>query len=152
MATAPSELLSEPLHATCICVDGRGVLLIGASGSGKSDLALRLIESGATLVADDYTHIQRTAQPALIASPPARLQGLLEVRGVGILTLPFLQEAPLSLAVKLVEREAVERLPEPAFFSCHDVQLPLLSLHAHDASTTAKIRVALAGLPPAAPR
>jgi HPr kinase/phosphorylase len=131
---------SKRLHATCVSIDGKGILLLGASGSGKSDLALRLIDSGAQLIADDQVEIVKTKN-ALLASPPAKLCGLIEARGVGILKLPYMQNVPLVLAVELVARKEVERLPDPAFFSCLALRLPLLSLHAFDNSTCAKIRL-----------
>jgi serine kinase of HPr protein (carbohydrate metabolism regulator) len=130
------------LHATCVSIHGKGVVLLGDSGCGKSDLALRLIEGGAVLVADDRVEITRHEEH-LLAAPPDRLRGLIEARGVDILTLPYLESAPLSLAVSLVPRESVERLPEPKFWSCLDLQLPLLSLHPFDGSTCAKIRLVL---------
>lgn len=130
------------LHATCIAIGERAVLLMGPSGAGKSDVALRLIDGGARLVADDQVVISRDDN-RLMASPPESLRGLLEVRGVGILSLPSIDNIPLQLAVSLVSRDQVERLPEPAFFDCLNVQLPLLSLHAFDASTPTKIRMKL---------
>jgi len=131
---------STQLHATCVNIDGKGVLLFGASGSGKSDVGLRLIDGGAELVADDRVDI-RAQDEILIAAAPEKLRGMLEVRGVGIVRLPYSKEVSLSLAVELVARDKVERLPEPKVWSCLGVQLPLLSLHAFDSSTCAKIRM-----------
>ena len=79
----------------------------------------------------------------LKASAPPRLSGLIEARGVGLLRLPAAKSAALVLAVKLAPRADIERLPEPSFFDCLGVKLPLLSLHAFDASTAAKIRLFL---------
>lgn len=134
--------MSLLLHASCVAVQEKGVLLMGESGSGKSDVALRLIDAGAQLVSDDQVHVD-VREGLLFAWPPVQLEGLLEARGVGILHLPYRKKAPLLLAVRLVPREAVERLPEPAFFDCLGVKLPLLSLHAFDHSVCAKIRHAL---------
>ena len=130
------------LHAGCVCVGGKGVLFLGESGSGKSDLALRMIDAGAQLVADDQVEL-KAENGALIASAPEKIRFLLEARGVGILQLPHQANATVALAVSLVVRANVERLPEPAFFSCEGVRVPLLSLHAFDASTPAKIRLFL---------
>ncbi len=131
------------LHASCVAVQGQGVLLLGDSGTGKSDLALRLIDTGAQLVADDQVSIS-LHNDALIASPPKALTGLLEVRGAGLFRLPFLPECPLAAAIQLCTRERVERLPEKMHqFDCLNKNLPLLSLPAFDASTPAKIRLFL---------
>lgn len=130
------------LHATCVAIAREGVLLLGPSGSGKSDLALRLIDRGAVLVADDQVTLAREGD-SLVAAAPPRLSGLLEARGVGILRMAHLPRATLRLAVTLVARAAVERMPEPEFFGCAGLQLPLLSLHAFDRATEAKIRMAL---------
>ncbi len=102
-------MIRQTLHASCVAVDGRGVLIIGPSGAGKSALALRLISLGAMLVADDQTAI--TAENgALIARCPAALAGLIEARGVGILRAPSLPETPVVLVVDLGTPEP-DRLP-----------------------------------------
>lgn len=134
--------MNTQLHGTCVAIGNRGVLLLGEPGRGKSDLALRLIDGGAQLVADDQTAL-RLYNDRLYASAPEALRGLLEVRGVGIRKLAHLPEAQVYLTVRLVPREEVERLPEPAFFDCLNVAVPLLSLHAFDESTPAKIRLAI---------
>ena len=99
----------QTLHASCVAVEGRALLILGPSGSGKSSLALELIALGATLVADDRAEV--TAEgAALVARPPDRIAGLIEARGIGILRLPFLAAAPVALAVDLATRET-DRLP-----------------------------------------
>ncbi|AXJ96575.1 MULTISPECIES: HPr kinase/phosphorylase [unclassified Sphingomonas] len=102
-------LSSETLHATAIAIDGQAVLLEGASGVGKSDLALRLIDRGATLISDDYTLLVRSAG-SLVARAPDTIRGRIEVRGLGILTLPVVQDVPVHLIVRL--GEAPVRLPD----------------------------------------
>jgi RNase adaptor protein for sRNA GlmZ degradation len=135
-ATAPL------LHATCVALDGRGVLLRGASGSGKSDLALRLIDEGALLVADDQTEIGEE-QGRLVARAPAAIAGRLEVRGLGIVSQPALAAAPIALLVDLVPPAAVERLPEERYERLCGRALPVIALDPFAASAVAKIRLAL---------
>jgi serine kinase of HPr protein (carbohydrate metabolism regulator) len=101
--------VSETLHATCVAIGGRGVLLRGRSGSGKSDLALRLIDRGARLVSDDYT-ILFEANGRLRARAPERIAGKLEVRGVGIVTMAAAADIPVCLIADL--DRPLERLPE----------------------------------------
>ena len=98
------------LHATTIAIEGRAVLLRGASGAGKSDLGLRLIDAGARLVADDQSELLRRGD-SLIVRAPATIAGLIEVRGIGIVRLDTLAEAPVALLVDLVPAETLERLP-----------------------------------------
>ncbi|MSO92384.1 MAG: serine/threonine protein kinase [Rhodospirillales bacterium] len=134
------------VHGTCIAWKGTGVLLRGRPGSGKSDLALRLIEAGARLVADDRCDLARKGR-RLIASAPATIRGLIEVRGVGIVRCPAIRSAPLGLVVDLVpRRRRVERMPEPAGFEALGVALPLLRLAPFDVSTAAKVRLAVENL------
>lgn len=134
--------MTSNLHASCVSIGGEGVLLLGKSGSGKSDLALRLIEAGAKLVADDRVEI-RARGKKLVASAPAKLKGKLEMHGVGIVTMPSKDKVVLVLAVSMVGRDAVERHPDPSSFDCEGLQLPLLFLHAFDVATPAKIRTYL---------
>ena len=130
------------VHGTTVALDGEGVLLRGPSGSGKSDLALRLIDGGAQLVADDQTELARAPQ-GLIARSPASIAGRMEVRGVGILRVPTVPGAPLRLVVDLIAPDRVERLPEPKFCEYLQCSLPLLALAPFEASTPAKIRLAV---------
>jgi HPr kinase/phosphorylase len=129
------------LHATCIAFDGGGVLLTGASGSGKSDLALRALEAGASLVADDRVVLTR-ADGRLIAEPPPQLAGLIEVRGLGILRWPHLPRAELRLIVALVPPDQVPRLPGEGVADHLGVVLPRLLLSPFEASAVAKLRLA----------
>ena len=137
------------MHATCVALkQGKGwraVLLRGPSGAGKSDLALRLIEAGGRLVADDQTHLARKGR-TLIATAPAALAGLIEVRGVGIVKLSrgqLLASAPVALLVDLVAPDQVDRLPEPKQETLQKVDLPRLALTPFEASAVAKLRLAL---------
>src|SRR5437588_6947724 len=98
------------MHGTAVAIDGRAVLLRGASGSGKSDLALRLIDAGARLIADDQSELRRQGE-AIIVRAPAAIAGLIEVRGVGILRVDTIAEAPLALVAYLTAPKLIERLP-----------------------------------------
>jgi HPr kinase/phosphorylase len=130
------------VHGSCVAIDGRAVLLRGPSGRGKSDLALRLIDGGARLVADDRVDL-RAVRGVLNASAPAPIAGRLEVRGIGILEVPCAPTAPLGLVVDLVERDEIERLPEPRAESFLGVDVPLIRLVAREASAAAKVRLAV---------
>jgi serine kinase of HPr protein (carbohydrate metabolism regulator) len=141
------------LHATCILMQETGVLLRGPSGSGKSDLALRLIDRGAVLVADDQVLLAREGD-RLMAGPPDILAGLLEVRGLGILHFPHRAPAPVGLVVDLVEPDQVERLPEDSTVSLLDRPIPLYRLYSREPSAPVKVDLAMqhaAGLIMAAP-
>ncbi len=130
------------IHASCVELGGTGVLLLGESGSGKSDLALRLIDAGARLVADDRTELRHNGA-RLIASPPATIAGRMEVRGVGIVPLPHVAECIVGLAVELVASDRVERLPVAQSRAWLGIDLPLLALDPFEASAPAKIRLAV---------
>ena len=130
------------LHATCIVIEETGVLLRGPSGSGKSDLALRLIDQGAALVADDQVLLRREDEDVL-ADPPDILAGLLEVRGLGILKFPYRLGVPVGLVVDLVEAPGVERMPEPETLSLLDKTMPLYRIAAREPSAPIKVRLAV---------
>jgi serine kinase of HPr protein (carbohydrate metabolism regulator) len=130
------------LHATCVAIDGVGVLIRGPSGSGKSDLALRLIEGGATLVADDQVVVEAVGD-VLRASAPPELRGRLEVRGLGIVACEGPDAVPVALIVDLVPPEAVDRLPDPAVEAVEGVELARVALAAFEASAAAKVRLAV---------
>jgi serine kinase of HPr protein (carbohydrate metabolism regulator) len=132
------------VQATTVALDGSAVLLRGPSGSGKSDLALRLIDGGALLVADDLTLLIR-AGPRLMArlpdGAPPETCGRLEVRGIGLLTVPAIDEAPVGLVVELRPQAVIERLPEPARWHCLGLDLPAIALDPFTASAAAKLRL-----------
>jgi len=135
--------VSEPtirIHATAVAIDGRAVLLRGASGAGKSDLALRLIDAGARLVTDDQSELFRRDE-AIFVRPPKRISGLIEVRGIGIVRIDAMAEAPVVLIVDLVASDQVERLPERRREPLFGLTLPVVALAPFEASTPAKLRV-----------
>lgn len=136
-----AALSSETVHATSIAIDGRAVLLMGPSGIGKSDLALRLIDRGAALVSDDYTLVVRQGG-ALVARAPDTIAGRMEVRHVGIVTLPHERDVPVALVVKLDEQPA--RLPESgSTLRLAGVAVPCAALAAREASAPIKVELLL---------
>jgi serine kinase of HPr protein (carbohydrate metabolism regulator) len=131
------------LHATTVAIDGHAVVIRGAAGSGKSDLALRLIDRGAVLIADDQTALRRQGA-TLRASAPATIAGQLEARGLGVVTLPAVADVAVRLVVDLVPPQLIERLPRPASETLLGVKVPLLLLAPFEGSATAKLRRAVA--------
>lgn len=134
--------MARTIHATCVAIEGHGVLIMGASGSGKSDLALRLIDRGAVLVSDDYTALT-AADGRLRASPPTNIAGLLEIRHIGIVNLPYVIDVPIALAIALDEKPP--RMPdEPATFEILDLMVPCVALAGLEASAPIKAEMMLA--------
>jgi HPr kinase/phosphorylase len=129
------------VHGTAVAIEGEAVLLRGPPGAGKSDLALRLIDGGARLIADDQATLQR-ADNRILVRAPAAIAGLIEVRGVGILRVDPVDEAPLALIVDLVPAAAIERLPDDRFEAVLGLAIPLIALAPFEASATAKLRLA----------
>lgn len=133
--------MSDPIHASCVAIGGRAVLLMGGSGCGKSDLALRLIDRGATLVSDDYT-VLKSLNECLFASPPATIAGRMEVRHIGIVPMPHMHNVPVALAIRLDDKP--ERMPDRSLrLTLCDVAVPLLRLDAREASAPLKVEIAL---------
>jgi HPr kinase/phosphorylase len=133
------------VHATAVAIAGSAVLLRGPSGSGKSDLALRLIDAGARLIADDQIEIWRDGE-ALLVRARASIAGLIEARGVGILKVDALPMARLALIADLVAPQHVERLPEPCSETIFSLAIPLVAIAPFEASAPVKLRLALAAI------
>ncbi|WP_120498454.1 HPr kinase/phosphorylase [Kiloniella sp. EL199] len=138
---------SQLVHCTTIAFEKEGwltaVLLRGKSGSGKSDLALRVIDSGrAELVSDDQTLLTKHGND-ILASPPSTIAGKLEVRGLGIVSFSYCSEVPVGLIVDLVPREGVDRLPESTKAEILGVEIPCVQLYSFDHSTVAKLLLAI---------
>lgn len=138
------------IHATCVALGAHGALLLGKPGSGKSDLALRFAltrlpdEFGPpALVADDQAEISPQGA-TLLARAPAALAGKIEIRGLGIVAIPFREEAELRLAILLSDRTAVPRMPdENLWHEVCGVRLPSLTMHAFDCSAPLKLAIAI---------
>ncbi len=132
----------EVLHVSTVAIDGRAVLIEGRSGSGKSDLALRLIDRGAILVSDDYTILSRIGTK-LVARAPDTIAGKIEVRGLGIIMLPFVANVPAALLVRLTDR--IERMPiGPAVRSIAGCEIAEVAIDPHRPSAPIKVELALA--------
>ena len=135
------RLSTENVHATAVAQDGRAVLICGPSGSGKSDLALRLIDRGFTLVSDDRTLV-RGEDERLIASAPPAIRGKIEVRGLGIVDVPAIDDVPVALAAEL--DVDIPRLPDDSRERLFlGIAIPLIAVDAMTASAAAKVALAL---------
>jgi serine kinase of HPr protein (carbohydrate metabolism regulator) len=146
------------LHATAIAYGERALLITGASGSGKSDLALRLLAidpasldalgielPAPRLLADDQVIAERHGGHVHLTTPPS-IAGCLEARGVGLVTLPYVSLATLALVVAATAPEHVERLPQPRTVAILGLEVPALSLDLHAASAPLKVLLALSRL------
>ncbi|MDX2028118.1 MAG: serine/threonine protein kinase [Alphaproteobacteria bacterium] len=132
------------IHASCVAIGGQGVLIAGPSGAGKSDIALRLIDGGAQMVTDDQTEL-RLEKDSLLALPPPAIAGLMEIRHLGLVKMPFTPQARVKLYVELTPLdEKLERLPEVDLCYLLDHPVRRIRLPGFAASTPAKIRAALA--------
>jgi serine kinase of HPr protein (carbohydrate metabolism regulator) len=135
------SLSSESVHASSVAVDGRAILITGPSGSGKSDLALRLIDRGFNLVSDDQTIVRR-AGDRLIATAPPTIAGKLEIRGIGIIEMDAQADVPVALIVELTTDFA--RLPDDGRErQLLGVSVPLITVDAMTASAASKVAIGL---------
>lgn len=138
---SPAPLSAETIHASTVAIDGRAVLISGPSGSGKSDLTLRLLDRGFALVSDDQTVVRRDGD-RLLASAPPQIAGKLEVRGIGIIEMENESDVPVALLVELTSE--IQRLPDDSRERpVLGVPLPLVSIDALTTSAAAKVALAL---------
>ena len=135
------RLSAETIHASTVSLDGRAVVITGPSGSGKSDLALRLLDRGFSLVSDDQTIVRRDGE-RLLASPPPQIAGKLEIRGIGIVEMEWASDVPVALLVELTSD--IQRLPDDSRERpVLGARLPLVSIDAMTASAASKVGLAL---------
>ncbi|MGI8932038.1 MAG: HPr kinase/phosphorylase [Sphingomicrobium sp.] len=136
-----SRLSSENLHASTVALDGRAVIISGPSGSGKSDLTLRLLDRGFALVSDDRTIVRKDGSK-VFASAPETIRGKLEIRGVGIVDMPTVANVPIALVVELTSE--IQRLPDDSRErAILGTGIPLISVDAMTASAPSKVALAL---------
>jgi serine kinase of HPr protein (carbohydrate metabolism regulator) len=140
--TRGPRLSAETLHASTVAKNGRAVLLTGPSGSGKSDLALRLLDRGFTLVSDDQTIVRKDGD-RLVASAPPNIAGKLEIRGLGIVDVERVDNVAIALIVELTNSQ-IQRLPDDSRERpILGVKLPLVTIDALTASAPSKVALAL---------
>ena len=153
----PESVPPITLHASCVALGDRGVLILGSSGAGKSDLILNLIDQPGygtgdelirvRMVSDDQTVIERRGD-ALFASSPQSIAGLLEIRGQGIVAVDHVPEARLRLVVRLIPAVEIERLPATTHIHrIAGVALPEIAIDPSRPTAGARIRAALTAVP-----
>lgn len=127
-------------HATAVAIGEQAILILGESGAGKSDLALRLIDRGATLVSDDQVSLT-IDEGRLMAAAPEKIAGLMEVRGLGIMPMAYRSPMPVSLIIELAS--SLERMPEPRTRDLCGAAIPTVALDPFEASAPIKAALAL---------
>jgi len=134
----------DNIHASCVSWQDKGIMLLGKSGLGKSDLCLRLIQNHEALLVADDRAILNVSHETIIVSAPDNLKGMLEVRGVGILQAPHCDNCSLNIVVELLpDSTAVERFPDNDFWIYNNIKVPLIRLYAFDVSAANKIIAAV---------
>lgn len=129
------------IQASCVAIGGRAVLIEGDPGSGKSSLALALIDRGATLIGDDGVSLHRGGG-VLLASPPPRIAGWIEVRNLGLLSMPTTASVPVSLVIRL-DRDAPRYIEQSDTAQRCGSDLPLIRLWPDSAVLAIKAELAL---------
>ena len=132
----------DQFYATAVTYCGSGILIRGPSGSGKSDLALRLIDDGADLIADDQVAI-KVVEQKLYLSPPDSISGLIEVRGVGVIKIDYVRDIKLCLIVDLATGDTVQRIPIIKKELIKNIPVPVISINAFEHSVLVKVKIIL---------
>ena len=132
---------SKKFHATSVVLEENGIMILGKPGSGKSDLALRLIDNGATLVSDDLTICKKIGENIFLFSTE-EIRGLLEVREIGIITVPYVEKVRLKMITELTNNDN-ERLPKPKSVKILGVRIPKLNINGKNPSAVAKVKLKL---------
>lgn len=126
------------IYGTCVKLNSKGILILGDSGSGKSDLALRLITLfSAKLISDDRTDIFYDSG-FIKAKAPSALRGLLEVRGLGLIKQEYLKETKIDLVIKLTT-DKIERMPQSQSYKIENIDIPMYFLNPFEASAPSKV-------------
>jgi serine kinase of HPr protein (carbohydrate metabolism regulator) len=135
------RLSAETVHGSTVAIGGRAVLITGPSGSGKSDLTLRLVDRGFTLVSDDQTIVKKDGS-RLVASAPPTIAGKLEIRGIGIIDMEQIDNVAVALIVELTGD--IQRMPDDSRERpILGIKLPLITIDAMTASAPSKVVLAL---------
>ena len=130
------------VHGTSVSIDGDGVLFRGPSGSGKSDLALRMINYGAQLVSDDQVCLARRNDKIFMSSPPT-IRNSMEVRGIGIVNTIAQKEAPLILVLNMLPNNAANRMPIWQLCTFLDIKVPAVEFAPFEISAHLKVKLAI---------
>jgi len=135
------------IDGVAVAIDSQAVILRGPSGSGRSDLALRLIDEGAQLISDEQVELHREGERLLVGIPaamPAELRGVIEARGVGLVAVPHVDRfMPLAWVIDMASAAEIERMPAAETAEYLGVAAPLLKLDPFAVSATAKLRLAV---------
>lgn len=137
---------TQLIHASCVQFLSKGLLIVGPSASGKSDLSLRLMDEGAQLVSDDQVEIRAESTetgPKILARAPQEIRGLIELRGYGIVTLPYEQSTYLDLVIELKPFKELERLSYLHAYQLLGCSLPKMMVDAAWPSSVSRIKVVL---------
>lgn len=134
--------MQKQIHGTSICYKQKGLLFLGKSGNGKSDLALRLIDKGANLIADDQT-ILTLKNNKIILTCPSEIKSKLEIRGIGIIKMPSIKEHQLDIVFQLKSFREIKRIPNENWRMLLDQKIPYYEIDPFELSVNAKINFLL---------